>query len=208
MSGLKFMRHMATFKRSEVASNFKIRFTPMLFKSAISTTRRSVSNSIARFVSSGTAIPSINLFDGSPGTSVDLTSELESKAVIIGVPGAFSPGCTATHIPAYLSNLRGFNEKGYKQFFIVSVNDAFVTKAWSDSLLRQVGTNQVKFLADPSGEFTSSLDLLFDATKIFGNKRSKRYALLVEDGKVTQSFVEPDNTSVDVSAAEKVLEKA
>lgn len=180
----------------------------MLFKSALPCTGRTLSRTIARNVSSGTAIPSISLFDGSPGNAVDLTSELTSKAVIIGVPGAFSPGCTATHIPAYLSNLRQFNEKGYKQFFIIAVNDAFVTKAWSDSLLRHVGTNQVKFLADPSGEFTSSLDLLFDASKFFGNKRSKRYALLVEDGKVTKSFIEPDNTSVDVSAADKVLEEA
>lgn len=60
-------------------------------------------------------------------------------------------------------------------------------------------------MADPQAEFVSALDLKFDATKAFGNERSKRYALLVEDGKVTETFVEPDNISVDVSDAEKVL---
>lgn len=87
-------------------------------------------------------------------------------------------------------------------------------------------SSQVRFLGDPSGKFTEALDLSFDSTTIFGNHRSKRYALLVEDGKVKEAFVEPDNTGLNgklfpqtplgnderllltcdlVSAAEKVL---
>jgi peroxiredoxin len=82
---------------------------------------------------------------------------------------------------------------------------------------------QIRFLGDPSGKFTQALDLSFDSSAIFGNDRSKRYVLLVEDGKVKEAFVEPDNTglngktsfllsttsymltSLEVSTAEKVL---
>lgn len=56
--------------------------------------------------------------------------------------------------------------------------------------------SQVRFLGDPTGKFTEALDLSFDSTTIFGNHRSKRYALLVEDGKVKEAFVEPDNTGL------------
>lgn len=171
---------------------------------------RCFSSTASRFVAAGDKIPSISLFEGSPGNDVDLSAETANgKSVVIGIPGAFSPACSASHVPGYFKNLRGFNEKGYKSFYVVAVNDAFVTKAWGDSLLNNVvGTNQVRFLADPKGEFSKELDVLFDASKFFGNERSKRYALLVEDGKVTKTFLEPDNVSVDVSSAESVLKEA
>lgn len=175
---------------------------------ATSPARLFSSSTVAR-IAVGDKIPSTKLFEGSPGNDVDLVDELSSKkAVIIGVPGAFSPACSASHVPGFLKNLRAFNNKGYDAFFVVGVNDAFVMKAWGDDLLLNVGTNQVRFLADPQGEFAKATDTLFDATKFFGNERSKRYAVLVEDGKVTEAFVEPDNTSIEVLAAEKVLEKA
>lgn len=170
---------------------------------------RPFSSTTARFVAVGDKIPSTTLFEGSPGNQVDLAEEAkEGKSVIVGIPGAFSPACSASHVPGYIKNLRAFNEKGYNKFFVVAVNDAFVTKAFGDSLLETVGTNQVRFLADAKGEFSKELDVLFDASKFFGNERSKRYALLVEDGEVKKTFVEPDNTSVDVSDASKVLDKA
>lgn len=171
---------------------------------------RTFTSSAARFVSVGDKIPAIALFEGSPGNEVNLAEEAaQGKSVVIGVPGAFSPACLASHVPGFLNDLRQFNDKGYTSFYIVGVNDAFVMKAWGDSILgHTLGSNQVRFLADPKGEFTSELDLLFDASKFFGNERAKRYALLVEDGKVTKSFVEPDNVSVDVSSAESVLKDA
>ena len=83
-----------------------------------------------------------------------------------------------------------------------------MTKAWGEQLLESVAGQQIRFSLIPLVLFTKELDLLFDARKAFGNERSKRYALIIEDGKVVKSFVEPDNTSVDVSAAQKVLEEA
>lgn len=160
--------------------------------------------SAARFVSSGTSIPSVQLYEGSPGNAVTLPKEAKGKSIVVGVPGAFSPACSASHVPGYIKHLNDFATHGYKAIYVVAVNDAFVTKAWGETLATE-GTLNVRFLADPAGEFSRELGVLFDASKFFGNERSKRYALLVDDGKVTKSFVEPDSVSVDVSAAEKVL---
>lgn len=64
-------------------------------------------------------------------------------------------------------------------------------------LVKSLTDRQIRFLGDPQGEFTNKLDLAFDATAIFGQPRSKRYALLIEDGKVKEAHVEPDNTGVN-----------
>ncbi|MCJ1436461.1 hypothetical protein MMC27_005840 [Xylographa pallens] len=77
-------------------------------------------------------------------------------------------------------------------------------KAWA-SALDPSSASGIRFLADPTAEFTRALDLAFDGGAVFGGARSKRYALVIEDGKVSQVHVEPDNTGVDVSTAEKVL---
>ncbi|EFE41588.1 hypothetical protein TRV_03687 [Trichophyton verrucosum HKI 0517] len=154
-------------------------------------------------VSQGDSIPDLDvLTENSPGNKVNLASELASgKGVIVGTPGAFTPGCSLSHVPGFLNHPK---LKDAGKVFVVSVNDAFVTKAWGESLDPHKKSG-VRFLADASGEFNRQMDLLFSSAKVFGNDRSKRYALVVEDGKVVKAFVEPDNTSVDVSRAEKVL---
>lgn len=171
--------------------------------------RFTVRNSLRTYVSIGDKVPATPVFEGSPGNDINLAEETASgKTILIGVPGAFSPACSASHVPGYIKNIRAFNDKGYQRFFVVAVNDPFVTKAWGEQLLESVAGQQIRFFADSTGAFTKELDLLFDARKAFGNERSKRYALIIEDGKVVKSFVEPDNISVDVSAAQKVLEEA
>lgn len=174
----------------------------MLRTFARATTQRQA----VRFVSAGSKIPLTPVFHDSPGNEVDLADATKlGKSVIVGVPGAFSPACSASHVPGYAKVADQFKSKGYNDIFVVAVNDAFVTKAWAADL----GTgNAVTILADPAGAFSKELDVLFDAKKFFGNDRCKRYALLVENGKVSEAFVEPDNTSIDVSEAEKVLQKA
>ncbi|EGW35344.1 uncharacterized protein SPAPADRAFT_58572 [Spathaspora passalidarum NRRL Y-27907] len=167
-------------------------------------------NALRTYVAVGETLPSVDLYESSPGNAVNLAEETKSgKTIVIGAPGAFSPACSGTHIPGFVKNLRAFNDKGYQRFFVVSVNDPFVTKNWGEYLLHHtVAGQQIRFLADTNGEFTRELGLLFDATKVFGNERSKRYALLLEDGTITKAFIEPDNTSVDVSEASKVLAEA
>ncbi|KAF3388760.1 Peroxiredoxin-5 [Penicillium rolfsii] len=153
-------------------------------------------------VQKGDPIPNLDvLVENSPGNKINLAKEIKGKAVIVGTPAAFSPACSSTHVPGYINHPK-LKEAG--QVFVVSVNDPFVTQAWGVSLDPQ-GKSGIRFLGDPTGKFTEALDLSFDSASIFGNNRSKRYALLVEDGKVKEAFVEPDNTGVNVSAAEKVL---
>jgi len=153
-------------------------------------------------VKQGDSIPDVDLFEDSPGNKVNLSKELATgKGVIIGVPAAFSPSCSDTHIPGYIASDK---LKSAGKVFVVSVNDAFVMKAWGKSL-DESKSSGIRFLADPSGDFTRAWDVEFDAAKILGNNRSKRYAVLTEDGKVVKAAVEPDNTGVSISAADSLL---
>jgi len=153
-------------------------------------------------VNVGDGLPDVELMEESPGNKVNLKDELsEGKGLIIGVPAAFSPSCSNSHIPGYISHKK-LSSAG--RVFVVSVNDPFVMKAWATSL-DPSGSSDIRFIADPKGEFTSALDLDFDATAIFGNRRSVRYALVTRDGKVKSTHIEPERTAVDVSAASKVL---
>jgi len=149
----------------------------------------------------GDAIPDVELVESSPGNKVSIARELKGRGLIIGVPAAFSPSCSERHVPGYINSTR---LKDAGKVFVVSVNDPFVMKAWAASLDAD-GKSGIRFLADPHATFTNALDLSFDATAIFGQPRSKRYALLVEDGKVKEVHIEPDNTGVKASAAETVL---
>ncbi|KAF2819705.1 AhpC/TSA family protein [Ophiobolus disseminans] len=153
------------------------------------------------FVKVGDTLPNIDLVEGSPGNKVNLAKELTGKGVIIGVPAAFSPACSENHIPGYVNSPK---LKDAGKVFVVSVNDPFVMKAWGKTL-DPSGSSGIRFLGDPSVAFTKELDLSFDGASIFGGDRSKRYALIIEDGKVKEAHVEPDNTGLNVSAAEKVL---
>lgn len=154
------------------------------------------------FVSVGDRIPDLELVESSPGNKVNLSKELISgKGLIIGVPAAFSPSCSANHLPGYINSPK---LKNVDRVFVVSVNDPFVMKAWG-STLDPSGGSGIRFLGDPDGAFTSALDVSFDSASLFGNNRSKRYALLTENGQVTKVAVEPDSTGVDVSKAENIL---
>lgn len=163
---------------------------------------RSFATSPARLVSIGDKIPKVPLYEDTPGNIINLSEEVsQGKVVVVGLPGAFSPSCLASHVPGYLKKYHEFKKKGVDAVYVISVNDPFVTKAWSDALQNK---NRIRFLADPTGQFSEKWDVLFDATKFFGNSRSKRYAVILQDGKVVKTYVEPDNTSVDVSSAEKI----
>ncbi|KAI1183504.1 Redoxin [Nemania serpens] len=156
------------------------------------------------FVKVGDAIPDVELQEESPANKVNLAKEFGTgvdKGVIIGVPAAFSGSCSQKHVPSYINHPK-IADAG--QVFVVSVNDAFVMKAWGDQL-DPTKLSGIRFLADPTGAFTKALDLGFDVIPVFGHTRAKRYALVIEDGKVKSVHVEPDNTGTDVSMAEKVL---
>lgn len=160
-----------------------------------------------QLIAKGDTIPSIPLALGSPSHTVNLADKTASgRYLLVGVPGAFSPGCSQSHVPGYLNLQKAFQNRGIKNLFIVAVNDAFTTGAWANSLdVPEDGWCEI--LSDASGAFSKEIDTLFDASKFFGNERSKRFAAIIENGKVLEAFVEPDATSVDVSSAEPVLEE-
>ncbi|KAF2631755.1 AhpC/TSA family protein [Macroventuria anomochaeta] len=150
----------------------------------------------------GDKLPNVELMENSPGNKVNIAEELKSgKGLIIGVPAAYSPACSENHIPGYINSAK---LKDAGKVFVVSVNDSFVMKAWGKTL-DPTGSSGIRFLADPSLAFTKGLDLSFDGASVFGGDRSKRYALVIEDGAVKEAHVESDNTGLNVSAADKVL---
>lgn len=124
------------------------------------------------------------------------------KVVLFAVPGAFTPGCTVTHLPGYVVHADSIREKGVDTIACVAVNDAFVMDAWG----RSQNAENILMLADGNGELTRALGMEMDASGFGMGTRSKRYAMIVNDGVVEHLAVEPAG-GVDVSAAEKTLEK-
>lgn len=124
------------------------------------------------------------------------------KVVLFAVPGAFTPGCTLTHLPGYVINADKIKAKGVDTIACMAVNDAFVMDAWAKSQ----NAEEVLMLADGNAEFTRAIGMEMDASGFGMGTRCKRLAMIVDDGVVTHIAVEPAG-GVDVSAAEKILEK-
>ncbi len=101
-------------------------------------------------------------------------------------------------MPGYISQYEAFQAKGVQGIYVVAVNDAFVMQAWKEKL--GAGSSPVHFLADDTGAFTASVGMAFDASGLLGNRRSKRYAIITEDGVVKKVFVEDEAPTVDRTA--------
>ena len=125
------------------------------------------------------------------------------KVVLFAVPGAFTPTCSMKHLPGFVEQAAAIRAKGVDEIVCMSVNDAFVMGAWGES---SGAKGKVRMLADGNGEFTRAVGLELDASGFGMGKRSQRYALIVNDGKVEQVLVEP-GPGLNVSSAESVLQK-
>jgi peroxiredoxin len=123
------------------------------------------------------------------------------KVVMFAVPGAFTPTCSARHLPGFIDNAEALRAKGVDQVVCMAVNDPFVMKAWGE---KHGAGDKVMMLPDGNGELTGKLGLEMDATGYGLGKRSRRFALVVDDGKVTKVAVE-EGGGLDVSSAEKIL---
>ena len=134
----------------------------------------------------GDTLPEAELHEGTPGQKVSTSALFAGKrAILFGVPGAFTPGCSKTHLPGY-------------------VNDAFVMAAWGEA----VGAGgKVRLLADPTGTFTKALGLEVNAPAL-GGLRSKRYAMIVDNGVVTQLELEPDGFGLSCSLSSSMIDRA
>ncbi|HJW56344.1 MAG TPA: peroxiredoxin [Burkholderiaceae bacterium] len=123
------------------------------------------------------------------------------KIVIFGLPGAYTPTCSAQHVPGYVNHADALKAKGIDEIWCVSVNDAFVMGAWGRD---QKATGIVRMMADGSATFAKALGLEFDLTTKGMGIRSQRYSMLVEDGVVKQLNVEQPG-GFEVSNAETLL---
>ena len=152
----------------------------------------------------GQPLPHAQLHEGNPGNVVDPAQAFASgKHVLFAVPGAFTPGCSKTHLPGYVADHAKFATKGVSSVNCVAVNDAFVMAAWG----KEHGVDgKVRMLADPAGAFTKSVGLGVDAA-VLGGLRSQRYAMVIEDGVVTHLQVEPDGFGLSCSLAPALIDQ-
>ena len=151
----------------------------------------------------GDRIPDSTLMimtDGKPAplTTADLFGG--KKVVLFSVPGAFTPTCSVKHLPGFVNRVEEILGKGVDTIACMAVNDVFVMHAWGES----ANADKIVMLADGNGEFTKSLGLELDASGFGMGERSQRFALIADDGVVSDLFIEAPG-EYRVSAAEHVL---
>jgi len=152
----------------------------------------------------GDTIPSMKLMTMTPdGPKEVSTDEIfkGKKVVMFAVPGAFTPTCSAKHMPGFVQNVAAFKAKGVDTIVATAVNDVFVLGAWAKD---QGAGDGIKMLADGSGALAKALGMELDLVGRGLGMRSQRYALVAVDGKVTHLAVEAPG-GFDVSRAEAIL---
>jgi len=156
-------------------------------------------------IQTGDKVPSLTLKTmGAKGPEDITTDDIFSgkKVVLFAVPGAFTPGCSMTHLPGFVVNADKIKAKGVDTIVCMAVNDAFVMGAWGEAQ----NASELLMLADGNGELTQALGLELDGTGYGLGQRSQRFAMIVEDGTVTHLAVEP-GPGIEVSSAEAILEQ-
>jgi peroxiredoxin len=153
----------------------------------------------------GDTMPSVKVVLATPdGPKETSTDELfrGKKVVLFATPGAFTPTCSARHLPGFVENAAAIKAKGVDKIICMAVNDQFVMGAWAKD--QGVKPEDITMLADGSGALTRALGLELDLIGRGLGVRSQRFALVAEDGRVTHLAVEPPG-GFDVSKAQSVL---
>lgn len=156
-------------------------------------------------IQTGDSMPAATLkVMGEKGPQDITTAELfdNKKVVLFAVPGAFTPGCSNTHLPGYVVNADKIKAKGVDSIVCMSVNDAFVMDAWG----KAQNAAELIMLADGNGELTRKMGLEMDGSGYGLGTRCQRFSAIVDNGKVTFLAVEPPGGIVE-STAEKILEQ-
>lgn len=159
-------------------------------------------------ISKGDRLPEATLLHvGADGPAqVALSDKLAGrKVVLFGLPGAYTRTCTAAHVPSFIRTKDQFAAKGVDEIICVAVNDPFVMAAWGES----TGATDagIAMLGDASGEFTKAIGMDFTAPPVGFYGRSKRFAMIVDDGVVTVLEAEQSPGECTISAGESLLEK-
>ena len=157
-------------------------------------------------ISQGDTLPNATLVQmGAEGPQpVQLADKFKGrKVVVFAVPGAFTPTCHSAHVPSFVRTKDQFDAKGVDEIICISCNDPFVMKAWGEATGATAAG--ITMLADASSEFTKAIGMDFDAVPAGLVARSKRYAMLVDDGKVTLFQPEIGTGVCDLSGGEALL---
>lgn len=157
-------------------------------------------------ISVGDKLPEANLIRlGASGPEeVSITSLTKGrKVVIFAVPGAFTPTCHSAHLPSFMKTKEAFTEKGVDEVICIAVNDPFVMKAWGEAT--GAADAGITLLSDGTSAFTGAMGMAFDAPPAGLMARSKRYALLAEDGVVKVLHLEESPGTCEISGGEALL---
>ena len=154
-------------------------------------------------INAGAQIPVAQLTTVLNGETANISSDqffAGKKIVLFALPGAFTPTCSASHLPGFVVKADELFAKGVDVIACLSVNDSFVMKAWAESQ----NAEKITMIADGGADFTKALGLEME-TGNFGGTRSQRYAMIIENGRVSTLNVEKPKT-FEVSSAEAILE--
>ena len=125
------------------------------------------------------------------------------KVVLFAIPGAFTPTCSKTHLPSFVSGAGEIRARGVDAIACVAVNDVFVMDAWGRS---HGAAGRVDLLSDGNGDFTRAIGMTLDARGLGLGERSHRYSMLVDDGVVKALYVEDNPGQCEISAAPQILQ--
>ncbi|XP_030074478.1 peroxiredoxin-5, mitochondrial [Microcaecilia unicolor] len=154
----------------------------------------------------GDSLPSVEVYEGNPGCKINVADLFKSrKGILFGVPGAFTPGCSKTHLPGYVEKAEELKAQGVEVIACIAVNDVFVMSEWGKA---HGAEGKVQMLADPTAAFAEVTDMVLDSPQLkslFGTKRCKRFAMIIENGKVKAINVEEDGTGLTCSLANNIL---
>lgn len=154
----------------------------------------------------GQQIPSVKFKTRANGEWQEIHSDdlfKGKKIIAFGLPGAFTPTCSSSHLPRYDQLAKSFKEVGVDDILCLSVNDAFVMEAWQ----KDQNAKHIKVIPDGNGEFTQQIGMLVDKSDLGFGKRSWRYSMFVDDGVIKKMFIEQDKPGdpFEVSDADTML---
>jgi len=151
----------------------------------------------------GDRLPDVQLSLATPEGPVPVKSGeffAGKRVALFAVPGAYTPTCSAKHLPSFVEKASDFKDKGIDEIVATSVNDAFVMSAWN----KDQGSQDITMLADGNGDFAKGVGLEMDGSKYGMGQRSQRYSMIVNDGIVEQLNVEAPG-EYSASSAETLL---
>ncbi|MEM8770696.1 MAG: peroxiredoxin [Pseudomonadota bacterium] len=155
-------------------------------------------------ISKGDKVPNVKVMMATaegPSEAQTATVLGEGKVALFAVPGAYTPTCSAKHLPGFVENAEALKAKGVDKIVCMSVNDAFVMDAWGKD---QNAGGKVEMLADGNGEFSRALGLTMDGSAFGLGERSQRFSIILDNG-VVQTLNVEEPGAFDVSSAEHML---